>query len=471
MSSRYITPSHTAVLGRRGRHRRLSTATLVSHRVLAGAVFGSLVTFGAAAAPAAAASHGSTTQGGSQSDPDGAGNGGADKTGSTGGVNKADQDGNNGSGNDSDCEDDNNGAGTPGACAAHASNAERTAAREQTSSSTQTTVSAAAHARASAQTSARADARDQRDQVRAEALALRSRPHGEAPASGNVAAAVIAADRQRASIGAQAKLAARQAIEQIRVELRAGTITKAQAEEQVAAIRASLRTQMVQLRTSPPVGTTGRVSAVAGGRQEVGPRVSAVNQARAEAQLEARIAAGQALEQIRAELRAGTITRAQAEERISTVRGQLHSQVAALQVTAALQRHEMPGATVPGATVPSGVAVLPNTVTAPSTSASAPRAVPSGSQVLGTRLGTTTLSVAASRVPASARSAASFAAVTAPSATSMGLLPHTGADSVDLARLAGLGLGAVVVGAGLTVVTRRRRVALEAAVVGRTTEH
>ena len=52
-------------------------------------------------------------------------NAGADKPGGTGGVNKADQDGNNGSGNESDCEDDNNGTGTPGSCDAHASNEAR----------------------------------------------------------------------------------------------------------------------------------------------------------------------------------------------------------------------------------------------------------------------------------------------------------------------------------------------------------
>ena len=51
-----------------------------------------------------------------QSDPDGDENGGVDQPGGSGGVNKADQDGNNGSGNDSDCEDDNRGQGVPGHC-------------------------------------------------------------------------------------------------------------------------------------------------------------------------------------------------------------------------------------------------------------------------------------------------------------------------------------------------------------------
>ena len=50
-----------------------------------------------------------------------------------GGTNKADQDGNNGSGNESDCEDDSNGTGTPGSCDAHASNEARTTARAHTS--------------------------------------------------------------------------------------------------------------------------------------------------------------------------------------------------------------------------------------------------------------------------------------------------------------------------------------------------
>ena len=49
------------------------------------------------------------TQGRSLSDPDGMSNGGADKPGCTGGVDRTDQDGNNGCGNDADREDDNNG--------------------------------------------------------------------------------------------------------------------------------------------------------------------------------------------------------------------------------------------------------------------------------------------------------------------------------------------------------------------------
>src|SRR5688572_23933299 len=58
---------------------------------------------------------GSGTQGRSASDPDDDGrgpdrsNGGADKPGGPGGVNPADQDGNNGCGNDQDFEDDNEG--------------------------------------------------------------------------------------------------------------------------------------------------------------------------------------------------------------------------------------------------------------------------------------------------------------------------------------------------------------------------
>lgn len=51
---------------------------------------------------------GSTTQGKSQSDPDGLANGGADKPGGSGGFDD-DKDGNNGCGNDDDFEDDNNG--------------------------------------------------------------------------------------------------------------------------------------------------------------------------------------------------------------------------------------------------------------------------------------------------------------------------------------------------------------------------
>ena len=50
----------------------------------------------------------SGTQGKSTSDPDGEANGGADKPGGDGGFD-ADQDGNNGCGNDDDFEDDNNG--------------------------------------------------------------------------------------------------------------------------------------------------------------------------------------------------------------------------------------------------------------------------------------------------------------------------------------------------------------------------
>ena len=48
-------------------------------------------------------------QGKSESDPDGNGNGGYDKPGGSGGIDLADQDGNNGCGNDDDFEDDNNG--------------------------------------------------------------------------------------------------------------------------------------------------------------------------------------------------------------------------------------------------------------------------------------------------------------------------------------------------------------------------
>ena len=52
---------------------------------------------------------GSGTQGRSQSDPDADSNGGLDKPDGDGGINTADQDGNNGCGNDQDFEDDNNG--------------------------------------------------------------------------------------------------------------------------------------------------------------------------------------------------------------------------------------------------------------------------------------------------------------------------------------------------------------------------
>lgn len=51
-----------------------------------------------------------------QADPDGDDNGGVDQPGGDGGVDPTDQDGNNGSGNDSDCEDDNRGVGIPGHC-------------------------------------------------------------------------------------------------------------------------------------------------------------------------------------------------------------------------------------------------------------------------------------------------------------------------------------------------------------------
>jgi prepilin-type N-terminal cleavage/methylation domain-containing protein len=62
---------------------------------------------------------GSGDQGDSGSDPDGDENGGSDKPGEGGGANSGDQDGNNGSGNDTDFEDDNRGPdqdgwGTPG---------------------------------------------------------------------------------------------------------------------------------------------------------------------------------------------------------------------------------------------------------------------------------------------------------------------------------------------------------------------
>jgi hypothetical protein len=52
---------------------------------------------------------GSGTQGRSASDPDGTDNEGPDKAGYDGGLDKADQDGNNGCGNDDDFEDDNRG--------------------------------------------------------------------------------------------------------------------------------------------------------------------------------------------------------------------------------------------------------------------------------------------------------------------------------------------------------------------------
>jgi prepilin-type N-terminal cleavage/methylation domain-containing protein len=62
---------------------------------------------------------GSGSQGSSGSDPDGDENGGSDQPGQGGGANQGDQDGNNGSGNDTDFEDDNrgpdrDGSGTPG---------------------------------------------------------------------------------------------------------------------------------------------------------------------------------------------------------------------------------------------------------------------------------------------------------------------------------------------------------------------
>lgn len=62
---------------------------------------------------------GSGSQGSSGSDPDGDDNGGSDKPGEGGGANSGDQDGNNGSGNDTDFEDDNrgptrDGSSTPG---------------------------------------------------------------------------------------------------------------------------------------------------------------------------------------------------------------------------------------------------------------------------------------------------------------------------------------------------------------------
>ena len=102
-----------------GRHTRPTAAALRSQQILAAAVLGSLVTLGAAL-PADAAGKGEdnrttmvestqNAQGASPSDPDGMDNGGPDKPGYTGGRDTTDQDGNNGSGNDSDCEDDNRG--------------------------------------------------------------------------------------------------------------------------------------------------------------------------------------------------------------------------------------------------------------------------------------------------------------------------------------------------------------------------
>ena len=85
-------------------------------RRLAGAVLGlgvAAAALGLTTSPALAARHAhkhvSGTQGRSAADPDGMTNGGADKPGGSGGVNRSDQDGNNGCGNDADFEDDNNG--------------------------------------------------------------------------------------------------------------------------------------------------------------------------------------------------------------------------------------------------------------------------------------------------------------------------------------------------------------------------
>src|SRR5436190_4240888 len=157
MTAHYLT-STNAVSSHptRGRRRRHLASVVTSQRALAGAALGSLMALGTAAAPAFAGTQTTSSQGAAQSDPDGMENTGADKPGGTGGVNKADQDGNNGSGNDSDCEDDNNGTGTPGSCDAHATNDARTATREQARASADATAStrARAHAGGSAAASA-----------------------------------------------------------------------------------------------------------------------------------------------------------------------------------------------------------------------------------------------------------------------------------------------------------------------------
>ena len=93
-------------------------------RALVSAVAGFTLALALVAAPAAAddgdnrhpsgkdrsvEAGGSGTQGRSTSDPDGDANGGPDKPGGAGGIDRDDQDGNNGCGNDDDFEDDNNG--------------------------------------------------------------------------------------------------------------------------------------------------------------------------------------------------------------------------------------------------------------------------------------------------------------------------------------------------------------------------
>jgi len=98
MTSRYLTSTHAVTSHpTRGRHRRPRATAVASQRVLAGAALGSLMTLGTAAAPAFAGTHATSSQGAAQSDPDGMQNAGTDKPGGTGGVNKTDQDGNNGS--------------------------------------------------------------------------------------------------------------------------------------------------------------------------------------------------------------------------------------------------------------------------------------------------------------------------------------------------------------------------------------
>src|SRR6478735_2282129 len=147
MTSRYLTSTHAVTSHpTRGRHRRPRATAVASQRVLAGAALGSLMTLGTAAAPAFAGTHATSSQGAAQSDPDGMQNAGTDKPGGTGGVNKTDQ-------------DDNNGTGTPGSCDAHASNEARTATRSQQSDDARASSKAHTHTSTHARVAAGAQVR------------------------------------------------------------------------------------------------------------------------------------------------------------------------------------------------------------------------------------------------------------------------------------------------------------------------
>ncbi len=187
-----------------------------------------------------------------------------------------------------------------------------------------------------------------------------ARPPSSAHAGGRTKATPRRTPGSQAA--AQARHAAATARAQIRAQVRAGTLTREQARAQLAAVRAALKSQLVALRTAGHralrLHADSSAAPTLASRRPLTPATSRPA-ARAE---------------IRAQVRAGTLTREQARARAGRRAG--------------------------GAADPARARCrqAPSTALTPAVAASTPAVAAStpAAQVLGTRFGTTPVSVAAS---------------------------------------------------------------------------